>query len=100
MTSTQPKAEVKVFANDELFVDGQRATLDAVDQRFSELAKSKGVVWYYREAPQAKPPPVASEVIKLVIKHRLPITISSKPDFSDTLYANGVSHPRPTMGDS
>jgi hypothetical protein len=98
MLSTQPKAEVKVQANGDLFVDGQPATLDAVDQSFAELAKSKGIVWYYREVGQSEPPPVASKVIELVIKHRLPISMSSKPDFSDTIDDKGISYPRRTGG--
>ena len=94
MTSAQPKAEVKVLANGNLFLDGMPATLDAIDGRFAELAKAKGGVWYYREALQAEPPPIASKVVKLAIKHRLPILISSKPDFSDSVDDKGVSHPR------
>ena len=98
MAETQPKTEVKVQANGDLFIDGQPTTLDAIDQRFAELAKVKGIVWYYREAGHANPPAVAIEVIKLVVKHRLPISISSKSDFSDTIDNKGVSHLRQTGG--
>lgn len=94
MGAMPPKVEVKVQANGNLFVDGQPATLDAVDKRFVELAKAQGVVWYYREAGHAEPPPVANKVIELVVKHRLPISMSSKPDFSDIIDEKGVSHPQ------
>jgi hypothetical protein len=89
-----PKAKVKVMADGSLFVDGEPATLERLDQRFAELANAHGVVWYYREAGESSPPPIAARVIELVIKHRLPISMSSKPDFSDTIDQNGVSHPR------
>jgi len=29
--------------------------------------------------------PAAVEVIKLIVKHQVPISMSSKPDFSDTI---------------
>jgi hypothetical protein len=44
------KAEVKVQANGDLFLYGKPSTLEAVDQRVTELGAAKGVVWYYREA--------------------------------------------------
>jgi hypothetical protein len=89
-----PKAELRVMADGALYLDGQPASLVAVDKRLNQLAKENGAVWYYRESFQAEPPPSATQVIKLMIKYRLPITMSSKPDFSDTIDSNGVSHPR------
>jgi hypothetical protein len=94
-TSTKPKAAVKILANGDLFIDSQKGTIDAVDRGFAELARAKGIVWYHREAAQADPPLVASKVIELVIKHRSPISMSSKLDLSDTTDDKGVSHPRP-----
>jgi hypothetical protein len=96
ITGSTPKVQVKVLANGDLIVDGKPATLDEVDQRFAELAKTKGAVMYYREGGEAEPLPNGKRVIELVIKHRLPISISSKPDFSDSIDENGVSHPRST----
>ena len=37
---------------------------------------------------------VAAQVIKLVIDNRLPIAMSSKPDFSDVLLPDGSTRPR------
>jgi biopolymer transport protein ExbD len=91
--SMKPKAEVKVLMDGSLFLDGQPSTLAMIDQRFAELAKSKGELWYYREAAQAEPPAVAIKIIDLAIKYQLPITMSSKPDFSDAVDEKGVSHP-------
>jgi hypothetical protein len=34
------------------------------------------------------------EVLRLVLDHGLPISLSSKPDFSDYIDPSGVSHPR------
>jgi hypothetical protein len=89
-----PKIEVKVMADGSVFLDGQPATLATIDEKFAELAKAKGTVRYYRESAQSQPPPVAKDVIALVAKHRLPISFSSKPDFSDTIDLRNVARQR------
>jgi hypothetical protein len=33
-------------------------------------------------------------VVELVVKHRLPISMSTKPDFSDYVDGDGTSRPR------
>jgi hypothetical protein len=53
------------------------------------------VVWYHRENPAGEPPPQGTAVIQLIIKHRLPVSMSTKPDFSDYVDDKGVSRPRP-----
>jgi hypothetical protein len=83
---TGPQVRVSVFANGKILVDGNPASLEAVDTRFAEIAKANGSVRYYREdINSAAPPASAMDVTKLVIKHRLPISFSSRPDFSDTI---------------
>ena len=77
-TAMAAEAVVKVSAlsSGKLLLEGQPTTLSALDAVFAALQKSHGVVWYYREdAASAEPPPAAMEVIKLVIKHRLPISM-------------------------
>ena len=41
------------------------------------------------------PPPQGQAVIQLIIKHQLPVSMSTKPDFSDYVDDKGVSRPRP-----
>jgi hypothetical protein len=82
--------KVSVLANGTVLVDGAPATLEELD---AALAGAKHV-WYYREAARGEPPPIARDVIQRVIARKLPITLSSKPDFSDWVDAKGVSHPR------
>lgn len=43
------------------------------------------MVWYHRENAADAPPALATEVLKLVTEHLLPIRLSSQPDFSDTV---------------
>ena len=86
-----------------LFLDGQAATVAVADRRFAELAEASGEVWYYREAGQSEPSEEAREeardvmkkVMASVAKHRLPVSLSTKPDFSDVLdVEKGVAVPR------
>jgi hypothetical protein len=44
-------------------------------------------VWYYREAAGHEPPPIAMQVIQEIVSARLPIRLSSKPDYSDSVVA-------------
>jgi hypothetical protein len=89
-----PIAKISVFATGEVLLNGTPTTLQALDAALTQLDQSGGVVWYYRQAAESDPPSQAMEVIKLVVKHRLPISMSTKPHFSDTVDAGGNSVPR------
>ncbi len=75
-------------------LDGQPIEMDALDRKLQAADKETTAIWYYREAAAKDPPPHAMAVIQLVIKHKLRISISSRPDFSDYVDGKGVSHPR------
>lgn len=87
--------KVTVLASGRIFLDGKESNLKAVDEAFKKLKGRKGSVWYYREAGNEEPPPEAMKVMELMVNHRLPVSLSSKPDFSDYIDQDGVSHPRP-----
>jgi hypothetical protein len=84
-----PTLKISVMADGRITVDGSPATIDSVRVSLRRLAGKKGVVWYYREAGQAKAPPESSEVIQAVIENGLPIRLSSRPDFSDAIGPDG-----------
>jgi hypothetical protein len=86
--------KVSVLHSGKLLADGAEIRLDELDARLSQIKTRNGVVWYYREGAQGEPPPIAMEVMKLLVKHSLPISLSSKPDFSDTVDEQGNSRPR------
>jgi hypothetical protein len=77
--------KVSVLATNELLLDGQKVTLAELEQKMDQSADEKAAVWYYRENAANEAPPVAKEVLKLITAKRLPIRLSSKPDFSDTV---------------
>ena len=77
--------KVSVLAAGELLLDGQPVTLPALEQALRQAPKDGTVVWYYRENAAGDPPAVATEVMKLITANRLPVRLSSRPDFSDTV---------------
>ena len=87
-------AKISVLASGKLLLNGKPTDLASIEAEFKRLQIQKGVVWYYREGFQAEPPQEATSMIELVIKYRLPISMSSKADFSDVIDANGRSRPR------
>lgn len=85
--------KVKVLQSGKVFADDKIVTLDELDRQFADLKDKQGVVWYYREDGTAEPPVVATDVMDLVIKYELPVSFSSRPDFSDYIDDEG-SYPR------
>jgi hypothetical protein len=90
----EPVAKVSVLASGVVLLDGTPTTLPALEERLKTVKAANGVVWYHRENPAAEPPPQGTAVVQLIIKYRLPVSMSTKPDFSDVVDANGVSRPR------
>jgi hypothetical protein len=86
---------VAVTAKGAVTFDGVVVTVDVLKQKLADLKKRNGVVWYYREAGKGEPPAQAMEAMKLVVDNRLPISMSTKPDYSDVLLPDGTTRPRP-----
>lgn len=85
----QPVLKVAVLADGHITVNGAPATIESVRDSLKKLSQQKGVVWYYRETAQSEPPPEAKQVIQAVIDARLPIRMSSRPDYSDAIGMDG-----------
>lgn len=76
---------MSVLADGKVLLDGQPAGLPELHDAFDGAKKSGTVVWYYREKCADEPPPVALEILKFITDARLPVRLSSKPDFSDAV---------------
>jgi hypothetical protein len=87
-------AKLSVLSTGKLMLDGRPSNLQKLDAELARLKAVGGAVWYYRENPASEPPPQAMAAIELVMRHGLPLSMSSKPDFSDYIDGNGRSHPR------
>jgi hypothetical protein len=90
--SVSPNAtilKIAVMADGRITIDGSPATIDSLRVSLKRLADQKGAVWYYREAGQTEAPPESAEIMKAVIENRLPIRLSSRPDYSDAISPDG-----------
>ena len=87
--SDAPVLKIAVFADGRITANGSATTIETLRESLKQLAGRQGVVWYYREAAQAEPPPQAMLVMQAVIDNRLPIKLSTKPDYSDAIGTDG-----------
>lgn len=77
------------MADGRITVNGAPATIESLRESLMKLSQQKGVVWYYREAGNSEPPPETKQVIQAVIEARLPIRLSSRPNYSDAIGMDG-----------
>jgi hypothetical protein len=77
--------KVSVLANGTVLLDGNPMTLEALAEALDVAPKSDTAVWYYRENAAGEAPAAAIPVMKLIVERRLPLRLSTKPDFSDSL---------------
>jgi hypothetical protein len=93
-THKNPVLRIRVLTSGKVLLNGKEGNLPDVKRALEKARSEKTVVWYYRESNKGEPPQQAMEVIQLVIENKLPISMSSKPDFSDYIDDKGQSHPR------
>jgi hypothetical protein len=87
-------ARVSVLTSGKILLNGRESELPAIEAEFKRLKKANGGVWYYRENAQLEPSARAMTVIQLVVENVLPVSMSTKPDFSDYVDDQGKTHPR------
>jgi hypothetical protein len=85
---------ISVLASGEILLDGNAAQLSGIKDALRRADRKADSVLYYRESPQAEPPPQAADVMNLIISHKLAVSLSTKPDFSDYVDRFGQIHPR------
>jgi hypothetical protein len=94
MAESRKVLKIAITARGKIIADGRPITIEALIPILRELAKNKGEVWYYREAPEADPHPNAMKVLEAIADCNLPVLLSSKPDYSDSIDDKGRSVPR------
>jgi hypothetical protein len=72
MAESRKVLKIAITASGEITADGRPTSLEALIPILRELAKNKGEVWYYREAPQADPHPNALKVLSAIVDQNLP----------------------------
>ena len=94
MAQTPPIARVSALADGRLMLNEEPVNLSVLSTALKKLKEANGVVWYYRENGRGEPTPQAMSAIKLIVEHSLPVSMSSKADFSDYIDETGNSKPR------
>ena len=97
-TDDGPIGKIAVTASGVVSFDGSAITLDGLKSKLVDLKKRNGTIWYYREAAGSAPSTQATEVLNLIARSRLPISLSTKPDYSDVVLPDGTIRPRALGG--
>ncbi len=90
--------KISVLSSGTVVLDGTTIELDRLEEALKNAKDKHTGVWYYCASP-AHLPHGAASVIDLVIKNKLPISFSSKPDFSDWVDPKDISHPKANAPD-
>ena len=85
---------ISVLSSGRILLEGKKVTLAKVKKALAKAQSARSPIWYYRESGKGQPTIEAIEIVKLVVAHKLPISLSSKPDFSDYIDDEGHSRPR------
>jgi hypothetical protein len=80
-----PVLKVAVSADGRLTVDGTASTVQALRESLESLSEKHGVVLYYCDVSRKEPPAIAKDVLMAIIDARLPVRLSSRPDYSDAV---------------
>ena len=85
-------AKIKVNREGVVSLNDQQVTIDELKASLLKISRSPGsAVWYYRENPAGEPHPNAALVLNAIMDSKLPVRLSAKPDFSDSVGPDGRS---------
>ena len=84
-----PHVKIWVSKDGTVHLDGTPTELPVLESTLAALAKQKGVVLYGRDGASEEPHPNGMKVIQMVVANRLPIRMSTNPDFSDAVGPDG-----------
>ncbi len=73
--------KISILAEGTILLNGDPVTLE----QLAPALDHAGAVWYYRENAAGAAPPAATEVMKLIVARKLPLRLSTLPDFSDSV---------------
>ncbi len=79
-------ARIQVKRDGLVLLNGKAVTIAALRARLSGMARAgRTRVWYYRENPAGQPHPNVRLALQAIIDAKLPVRLSAKPDFSDSV---------------
>ena len=84
-------------------VNSEVVAIADIKERLQSLKQSAKYIFYYRENAQSEPTDEewqrSKQILDAMMSLRLPISLSSKPDFSDSIDGQGNSQPRTACPD-
>jgi biopolymer transport protein ExbD len=84
--------KIKVNRDGVILLNDEAVTIEALKDSLAKVGQSAGsAVWYYRDSPAGEPHPNAMLVLQAIVDAKLPVRLSTKPDFSDFVGADGRS---------
>ena len=83
-------AKVGAYEDGRITLNGRAVSIEEIRGAFAELSRNGGAVWYYREAADSEPHPNAMLVVEAIVNARLPVSMSTKSDFSDVVLPDGT----------
>jgi hypothetical protein len=87
--ANRPVLKIAVMRDGSITADGVATSIAPLRALLKSHAEQNGVIWYYREAPQLKASLEAMEVMRSIAENRLPVRLSSRPDYSDSIGRDG-----------
>ena len=94
METTGGIIKIRVLKSGEITIDGSPTTMGDLEQFLPVAKAQKKTIWYYRDLAGAGPGPEAMQILKMIVDNKLPVSLSSNPDFSDYVDLEGKVHPR------
>lgn len=88
------KLRIKISSLGDIFINGQSIKPEDLEAILARLKDCAGEVLYYREAAEQLASDYTMQVIKHADRYSVPITLSTKEDFSDWVDRSGKSHVR------
>jgi biopolymer transport protein ExbD len=86
--------KISVFRDGSVKIDGLEMELEAAVARIGQVNAAETKALYYRESGQEEPHPNAMSILKAVTDARLPVMLSTEPDFSTVVGPDGQPKPR------
>src|SRR5688572_13254983 len=84
-----PSAKIWISKTGSVEINGTQVEVESVGPMLAELAQRKGEVFYGRDAAEEDPHPNGLKVLQLVIASGLPVRMSTRRDFSDSVRLEG-----------
>lgn len=83
-----------VYRSGRVTADGREVDPAYLPNALASLRGKDGIVWLYREGAADERHPNAALVARAIADEHLPLSLTSRPDFSDVLSADGTTRPR------